>query len=364
MLPAGNWQTNSGENTLFCLQLSPIQGYEYLSLSSIFGFSMKIVEQIKAPIYDEMELFEKKFHKFMSTKVALLNRITYYIVNRKGKQMRPMFVFLVAKMVSGGRVNERTYRSASVIELLHTATLVHDDVVDDSNFRRGFFSINALWKNKIAVLVGDYLLSKGLLLCMENNDFDFLKIISVAVRDVIEGELLQIEKARRLDITEAVYYEIIRQKTATLIAACCSLGACSVQPGDDDTATMHDFGELIGMAFQIKDDLFDYTEGPIGKPTGIDIKEKKMTLPLIYTLNTCSEQDKKWLINSLKNHNRDKKRVKEVIAFVKAHGGLTYAENKMVQYQQKALALLKKYPPSTYKDALKLMVNYVISRKK
>ena len=211
---------------------------------------MKITEQIKLPIANEMELFGEKFRDSMSSKVALLNRITHYIVNRKGKQMRPMFVFLTAKMVSGGSINERTYRGASVIELIHTATLVHDDVVDDSNKRRGFFSLNALWKNKIAVLVGDYLLSKGLLLSIDNNDFDLLKIISVAVREMSEGELLQIEKARRLDITEDIYYEIIRQKTATLIAACCSLGACSVAP--DDTVLvekMRKFGELIGMAF-------------------------------------------------------------------------------------------------------------------
>ncbi len=325
---------------------------------------MKVVEQIKAPIYDEMELFEEKFHKFMSSRVALLNRITYYIVNRKGKQMRPMFVFLVAKMISEGKVNERTYRGASGIELLHTASLVHDDVVDDSNFRRGFFSINALWKNKIAVLVGDYLLSKGLLLCVDHNDFDFLQIISTAVREMSEGELLQIEKARKLDITEDVYYQIIRQKTATLIAACCSIGACSVRPESDDVAIMRNFGQLIGMAFQIKDDLFDYTEGPIGKPTGIDIKEKKMTLPLIHTLNTCSGEDKKWIINSIKNHNKNKKRVKAVINFVKTHGGLDYAEAKMIEFQQQALDILGNYPPSKYRDALELMVNYVINRKK
>lgn len=326
---------------------------------------MKITEQIKQPILVEMELFEKKFHEAMSSKVALLNRITYYIVNRKGKQMRPMFVFLTAKMISGGTVNERTYRGASVIELIHTATLVHDDVVDDSNRRRGFFSINALWKNKIAVLVGDYLLSKGLLLSIDNGDFDLLKIISVAVREMSEGELLQIEKARRLDITEAIYYEIIRQKTATLIAACCSLGACSVDPEDTEVVEkMRKFGELIGMAFQIKDDLFDYTDDAIGKPTGIDIKEQKMTLPLIYVLNHCTPKDKSWVINSIKNHNKDKKRVKEVIAFVKNNNGLSYAEAKMVEFQQEALALIQDFTDSPYKEALTLMVNYVIERKK
>lgn len=325
---------------------------------------MKPIAQIKAPINFEMELFEKKFLLSMSSKVALLNRITHYVVNRKGKQMRPMFVFLVSKMVSDGEVNDRTYRGASVIELIHTATLVHDDVVDDSNRRRGFFSINALWKNKIAVLVGDYLLSKGLLLSIDNNDFDLLKIISVAVREMSEGELLQIEKARKLDITEEVYYEIIRQKTATLIAACCSLGAASVKPDSEHVERMRKFGELIGMAFQIKDDLFDYGEEKIGKPTGIDIKEQKMTLPLIYALNNSSEKDKRWLINSVKNHNKDKKRVKEVIQFVKDAGGLSYAENKMKSFQQEAFDLIQHYPDSPYKSSLELMMTYVIDRKK
>lgn len=324
---------------------------------------MKITEQIKQPIAEEMELFEKKFYEAMSSKVALLNRITFYIVKRKGKQMRPMFVFLTAKMISGGTINERSYRGASVIELIHTATLVHDDVVDDSNRRRGFFSLNALWKNKIAVLVGDFLLSKGLLLSIDNGDFDLLRIISVAVREMSEGELLQIEKARRLDITEDIYYEIIRQKTATLIAACCSLGAASVNPESEDVEKMRRFGELIGMAFQIKDDLFDYTEDSIGKPTGIDIKEQKMTLPLIYALNNCTPQEKKWMINSVKNHNKDKKRVKEVIAFVKNKGGLTYAEKRMGEFREEALHILASYPASEYKEALSLMVNYVIERK-
>jgi octaprenyl-diphosphate synthase len=325
---------------------------------------MNTIAQIKNPINSEMELFEKKFFDSMSSKVALLNRITYYIVNRKGKQMRPMFVFLTAKMLSNGLVNERTYRGASVIELIHTATLVHDDVVDDSNRRRGFFSINALWKNKIAVLVGDYLLSKGVLLSIDNDDFDLLKIISVAVREMSEGELLQIEKARRLDITEAVYYEIIRKKTATLIASCCALGAKSVVDDMGQVEKMRKFGELIGMAFQIKDDLFDYSEEAIGKPTGIDIKEQKMTLPLIHVLNNCSNKEKSWLINSIKNHNKDKKRVKEVIAFVKNNNGLIYAENKMVAFQQEALLILNNFPNSIYKDSLIMMVNYVIERKK
>ena len=311
-----------------------------------------------------MELFEKKFRLSMSSKVALLNRITHYIVNRKGKQMRPMFVFLSAKMVSNGELSERTYRGASVIELIHTATLVHDDVVDDSNQRRSFFSINALWKNKIAVLVGDFLLSKGLLVCIDNNDFDLLKIISVAVREMSEGELLQIEKARTLDITEEVYYDIIRQKTATLIAACCSLGAASVKPNSNDVEILRKFGELIGMAFQIKDDLFDYGTRKIGKPTGIDIKEQKMTLPLIYTINNCTSKEKNWIVNSIKRHNNDQRRVKELIELVKNKGGLDYAIQKMKYFQSEALELIKNYPESHYKDALVMMVNYVIERNK
>lgn len=326
---------------------------------------MKVVTQIKAPILNEMETFEEKFSGSMSSNVALLNRITHYIVKRKGKQMRPMFVFLVAKMLSeNNTVNERTFRGASVIELIHTATLVHDDVVDDSNMRRGFFSINALWKNKIAVLVGDYLLSKGLLLSIDNEDFDLLKIISVAVREMSEGELLQIEKARKLDISEDIYYEIIRQKTATLIAACCSLGAASVKPNSKDVETLRKFGELIGMAFQIKDDLFDYGETAIGKPTGIDIKEQKMTLPLIYALNNASSEDKKWIINSVKNHNKNKTRVKQVINKVKELNGLAYAEKKMIAFKTEALQLLQQYPESDYRHSLELMVNYVIDRKK
>ncbi|WP_440880177.1 polyprenyl synthetase family protein [Tenacibaculum sp. C7A-26P2] len=324
---------------------------------------MKPVEQIKIPIAKEMELFETKFKDAMISRVPLLNRITYYIVRRKGKQMRPMFVFLVAKMVSDGGFDERTYRGASVVELIHTATLVHDDVVDDSNQRRGFFSINALWKNKIAVLVGDFLLSKGLLLSIDNEDFDILKLISIAVREMSEGELLQIEKARKLDITEEVYFEIIRQKTATLIAACCGIGAASVGANNKTVQQMRKFGEYIGIAFQIKDDLFDYTEDKIGKPTGIDIKEQKMTLPLIYTLNNVSKKDRNWLINSIKKHNHDKKRVKEVISFVKKNGGIEYTMNKMHSYKSKAIAILNNFPNSEYKNSLVKMIGYVVERK-
>lgn len=324
---------------------------------------MKPVEKIKAPIREEMDLFETKFKDAMRSKVPLLNRVMDYIIHRKGKQMRPMFVFLTAKMVSNGNFDERTYRGAAIIELIHTATLVHDDVVDDSNRRRGFFSINALWKNKIAVLVGDFLLSKGVLLSVDHGDFDILKLISTAVREMSEGELLQIEKARRLDITESVYYDIIRQKTASLIASCTAIGAASVGADEETIEQMREFGETIGLAFQIKDDLFDYTDAKIGKPTGIDIKEQKMTLPLIYALNNATDKEKKWLINSVKNHNKDKKRVKEVIQFVKDTGGIKYTQNMMKSYQKKALAILENYPTSVYKTALVDMLNYVVDRK-
>lgn len=324
---------------------------------------LKTSALIREPIEREMELFEKKFLESMSSKVPLINRITYYIVNRKGKQMRPMFVFLTAKLLNEGAVNERTYRGASVIELIHTASLVHDDVVDDSYKRRGFFSINALWKNKIAVLVGDFLLARGMLLSVDHGDFDLLRIISVAMREISEGELLQIEKARRLDITEEVYYEIIRQKTATLIAACCSMGAASVRPDSEHVEHFRRFGQLCGMAFQIKDDLFDYGEDRIGKPTGIDIKEQKMTLPLIYALNHASKKERDWLINSVKNHNKDRKRVREVIERVKASGGMEYAIARMHQFKEEALGMLRSYPESPYREALELMVNYVVDRK-
>jgi octaprenyl-diphosphate synthase len=324
---------------------------------------MKVVERIKAPIYEEMELFEKKFTDAMSSNVALINRITHFIVNRKGKQMRPMFVFLVAKLLGKGKVTERVYRGAAVIELIHTATLVHDDVIDDSNQRRGFFSVNALWKNKIAVLVGDFLLSKGQLLTVENDDFDLLKIISIAVREMSQGELLQIEKSRQLDITEEVYYQIIRQKTATLLATCCEMGAQAVNAPQEDVEKMHQFGTAIGMAFQIKDDLFDYGEAKIGKPLGIDIKEQKMTLPLIHALNVATPSERKKMIHIVKNKNTDKAAVKQLIAQVKSLGGLTFAVEKMKAYQVEALELLHTFPQNTYRDALELMVNYVIDRK-
>lgn len=324
---------------------------------------MKISEKIKAPIAEEMKLFETKFYESMKSSVPLLDRITHYIVRRKGKQMRPMFVFLTAKLT--GEFQERSYRAAALIELIHTATLVHDDVVDDSDMRRGFFSINALWKNKIAVLVGDYLLSKTLLLSTENEDFDLLKVVSVAIKEMSEGELLQIEKARKLDITEDVYYEIIRQKTATLIAACCEAGARSVGASEEVCKKMNEFGNLVGMAFQIKDDLFDYTSSDlIGKPVGIDIKEQKMTLPLIHVLNKASEKDRKWLINSIKRHNKNQKRVQQIIQYVKDNGGIEYTKKVMHEYSDKALKVLDEFPDSEYKDSLITMVTYVMERKK
>jgi octaprenyl-diphosphate synthase len=311
-----------------------------------------------------MDRFEEKFKAAMASNVSLLNRITYYIASRKGKQMRPMFVFLVAKLLGEGKIEERTYRGASIIELIHTASLVHDDVVDGSERRRGFFSINALWKNKIAVLVGDYFFSKGLLLSLDHDDFDLLKIVSEAVREMSQGELLQLEKARRLDIDEPVYYDIIRQKTATLIAACCAMGAASVGSSKEEIERFHSFGEYAGMAFQIKDDLFDYGDDRIGKPTGIDIKEQKMTLPLIHVINKVDKKQRNWLIDSVKRHNTDKKRVKEVIQFVKDQGGLEYAERQMIHYKDAALELLSKYPDNEYKEALANLVTYVIDRKK
>lgn len=320
------------------------------------------VDQIKAPIRQEMEIFEQKFKSSMKSSVPLLDKITHYIVKRKGKQLRPMFVFLSAKVC--GELNESTYRAASLIELLHTATLVHDDVVDDSNERRGFFSVNALWKNKIAVLVGDFLLSRGLLLSVDNGDYQLLGIVSNAVREMSEGELLQIEKARKLDIEEPIYFDIIRKKTASLIASCCGCGAASVNKDEVVVGKMQAFGEAVGIAFQIKDDLFDYGDGSdIGKPTGIDIKEKKMTLPLIFALNQASSSDKRRIINIVKNNNNDPEKVKLVIDFVIKSGGLQYAESKMIGYRDNALAILSEFPDSESKRSLAALVNYTIERK-
>lgn len=321
-----------------------------------------IVEEIKRPISDEMKLFEQKFYESMQSNVALLDRVMRFIVTTKGKQIRPMFVFLTAKLV--GNVNDKTYRGASMIELIHTASLVHDDVVDESFKRRNFFSINALWKNKIAVLSGDFMFSKSVLLATDHNDLDLLSVISRTIKQISEGELLQLEKARKLDITEDVYYDIIRQKTATLIAACCEIGALSNNADITLAKKMQDFGTFTGMAFQIKDDLFDYlSKNVIGKPVGIDIKEKKMTLPLIHALKMADEKDRKYYFNTIKRFNNDQKRVKELIEFVKNSGGLDYAIKVMKEFQQKAQNILNEFPDSEAKNSLKLMLDYVIERK-
>ena len=309
-----------------------------------------------------MEIFEEKFSKLMLSKVPLLNRITHYIIKRKGKQMRPMFIFLFSKLLNQGIVNEKVYRGASVIELIHTATLIHDDVVDDSKRRRGFFSINAIWKNKIAVLVGDFLLSRGMILCIENKDYEHLDIISESVKKMSEGELLQIEKTRSLDIDEIVYFEIIKKKTASLISSCCKIAAVSVTKQKKIIESVSRIGENIGIAFQIKDDLFDYGKRKIGKPRGIDIKEKKLTLPLIYTLNEVDKSKRKWLINSIKKHNKDKSRIKEIISLVKETGGFDYAIEKMNYFHKIALDDLKNLPDNEYKKSLTDMINYVIQR--
>ncbi|TDB61191.1 polyprenyl synthetase family protein [Arundinibacter roseus] len=320
------------------------------------------IQEIQAPIQDEMKAFEQKFRDFMKSDVRLLDQIMNYIVRRKGKQLRPMFVFLSAGVC--GQLSESTYRGAALIELLHTATLVHDDVVDDSNYRRSFFSVNALWKNKIAVLVGDYLLSRGLLLSVDHEEFDLLKIVSRAVRELSEGELLQIEKARRLDITEEVYYDIIRQKTASLIASCCAVGASSVRAEAGIVSRMHAFGEKVGIAFQIKDDLFDYGDAEVGKPLGIDIKEKKMTLPLIYALGKAQWLEKRKIINIIRNESHKPRKVQEVISFVKASGGIEYAQQAMLQFVEEARQILLEFPETIYRNSLEQLIQFTIERTK
>jgi len=310
-----------------------------------------------------MEVFEEKFKLAMKSSVPLLDTITGYIVKRKGKQIRPLFVFLTAQTC--GQINDSTHRAAALIELLHTATLVHDDVVDDSNERRSFFSVNALWKNKIAVLIGDFLLSKGLLLSLDNDDFHLLKIMSNAVREMSEGELLQIEKARRLDISEEVYFDIITKKTAALIAACCAAGAASVSSHQKTIGFAREFGTLTGIAFQIKDDLFDFGgDDKIGKPTGIDIKEKKMTLPLIYALDNCTWTEKRRIINIIKNHNEESQEVKKVIDFVIEKGGISYAHGVMLKYRDRALEALYNLPENESRNSLERLLTYSIERKK
>ncbi len=318
---------------------------------------MKFVNNI---IGEELKTFEEKFSKAVKSKTALLDTIMKYIIKRKGKQLRPMFVFLCAKL--HGEINESTYRAAALVEMLHTATLVHDDVVDESFERRGFFSINAIWKNKIAVLVGDYLLSKGLLLSTENNDFQHLHILSDAVKKMSEGELLQMEKSRKLNLDEEVYFEIIKNKTASLLSSACGVGAYSTAKNEEITKNMELFGEKVGMAFQIKDDLFDYGSATIGKPTGNDIKEKKLTLPLIYTLNKIDKKEKRKLIYIIKNENKDKEKVKLVIDAVVAAGGIDYATEKMYEYRDDALAILHQYDDGPVRKALEELVRYTTDR--
>ena len=324
---------------------------------------MDKVEQIKAPVTQEMETFEVKFRNSMKSKVSLVDKIMHFIIKRKGKQIRPLFVFLTAKTF--GQVNESTYNAASLIELLHTATLVHDDVVDDAYERRGFFSINALWKNKVAVLVGDYLLSKGLLLSIDNGEFELLRLVSNAVREMSEGELLQMEKARKLNLDEAIYFDIIRQKTATLIAACCATGAASVGCDKEMIDKVHDFGTKLGIAFQIKDDLFDYGDGKnIGKPTGIDIKEKKATLPLIRALNSASKKERDEIVYLVKNNNENPKRIQKVIDFVLASDGIEYTQKVMMEYVEEARELLLTFPKNDARDSLELLMDYTVNRQK
>ncbi|HLP53665.1 MAG TPA: polyprenyl synthetase family protein [Fluviicola sp.] len=319
------------------------------------------VKEILAPIEAEMQLFEVRFKESMQSKVPLLDKITHYIIRRKGKQMRPMFLFLTAKML--GEVNDKTYQSASLVELLHTASLVHDDVVDDANERRGFFSVNALWKNKIAVLVGDFMLSRVLLHSLENDNVRALQIVARAVREMSEGELLQIEKARKLDITEEVYFEVIRQKTASLIATVCEAAAASVDR-EDIAPRMRQFGELVGLAFQIKDDIFDYGTGDVGKPTGNDIRERKITLPLIYALQNSDKATRKELMNIVKRHNEEKHYVNRAIHIVRNAGGIQYCHDRMMELTNQALDLLTDIPDSPAKRSLIGLVEYTVNREK
>jgi len=320
------------------------------------------LDDIQRPIAKELSLFEDKFKESMKSSAPLIDRITHYIVKRKGKQMRPMFVFFSAGLC--GKISESTYRGAALVELLHTASLVHDDVVDNANQRRGFFSVNALWKNKVAVLVGDFLLAKGLSLSIKNKDIDLLAIVTHAVEQMSEGELLQIEKARRMDIEESIYFEVIRQKTASLIASCCACGASSAGADQETIDKMHAFGEYVGIAFQIKDDLFDFGLDDVGKPLGNDIKEKKLTLPLIHALSHTSKNEKRHIINLVKNHNEDNAKVREVIDFVRNSGGMDYATAKMLEYQQLAFDILVGFPKNEYRDGLEQLVKFTTERRK
>ena len=325
-----------------------------LKLPPQMKFSANIIEA-------ELKTFESRFSGAVKSDVPLLDTIMKYIIRRKGKQLRPMFVLLSAKL--HGEVNERSYRAAALVEMLHTATLVHDDVVDESMERRGFFSINAIWKNKIAVLVGDYLLFKGLLLATTHEDIQLLHILSEAVKQMSEGELLQIEKSRKLNLEEQVYFEIIKNKTASLLSSACAAGAWSTTQDKTITEKMKIFGEKTGIAFQIKDDLFDYGNQDIGKPTGNDIKEKKLTLPLIYTLNKVDKPTKRQIINIIKNENKNTSKVKEVIAIVQQTGGISYAEQKMNAYKLEALDILNQFPQGEVRDTLENLVKFTTERK-
>ena len=319
---------------------------------------MKLSQQI---LHDELIIFEKEFQEAVKSQVPLLDRIMRFIVNRKGKQLRPMFVLLSAKLF--GSVNQSTYRAASLVELLHTATLVHDDVVDESLERRGFFSTYALWKTKVSVLVGDYLLAKGLLLSLDHDDFRILQLLSEAVRQMSEGELLQIEKSRTLNLQEETYFEIIKSKTGSLLASACAAGSYSTSQNEKLAEKMRLFGEKVGIAFQIKDDLFDYGDDSIGKPTGNDIKEKKLTLPLIYTLNNVTKPVRRNIIYIIKNHNKNKLKVEEVIAIVRQTGGIDYTNKKMIQYRDEALGILNEFENVQVKQALEDLVRFTTDRK-
>jgi octaprenyl-diphosphate synthase len=324
---------------------------------------MSLLNEIRKPIHSEMQRFEKHFRESMKSNIPLLNVITNYLLRRKGKQMRPMFVFLTAGLC--GEITPSSFVAASLIELLHSASLIHDDVVDESYERRGFFSINALWKSKVAVLLGDYLLAKGLLLSLKEKEHELLRLVTDAVREMSEGELMQIQKSRKLNITKEEYFEIIRKKTATLIAACTACGAWSASNDNGLTEKFRVFGEKVGMAFQIKDDLFDYQQkGFIGKPTGNDIKEKKFTLPLIHALEVCPEKERKHIIRTIRKHNNNANKVQEVIGFARTHGGLEYSETQMHNYRNEAMAILDEMPDNQHKKSLQDLVNYVVDRKK
>ncbi len=318
------------------------------------------MEKVPALIADDMRRFNEYLNQQLKNRIPLLDKILKYIIKQKGKQMRPMFVLLSAKL--GGDIGETTFRAATLVELLHTATLIHDDVVDEADQRRGFFSVNAVWKNKIAVLAGDFLLSKGLLISLDNNEFETLKILAEAVRQMSEGELLQIEKSRKLNLDESIYYEIIKGKTASLIASACSAGAFSTFRNAEDAEKLRLFGEKVGMAFQIKDDLFDYGKADVGKPTGNDIKEKKLTLPLIHTLNNCEKSVRRKIIYNVKNKNTDKDAVKYVLDAVKSHGGIQYATEKMNLFRDEALNVLHQYPESEARNALDQLVRFTTDR--